>query len=648
MITGAVLPIPLKGLIGQSKMELMSGVFGIIAPRAPQRAEAVLPRMAAHLKLREWFRAQTWADPAAGIGLGQLNIGIFGTEPQPARSADGAVTAFFFGSLYNAEELRQILQERGHTFPAGTDAELVLRLYEDRGEEVAAALNGTFGLCVWDARHGRLLLANDRLGLIPHYYAHFNGRLVFAPQVNAVLQDPDFERRLDLTSTAEFIRFQRLLGDKTFFEGLHLLPFGSTLIYDARGDTLKVGHYWDFDRIPSWPAEASFEDAVIETGRLLRRAVGQCLAGTTRPGVYVSGGLDSRTLLGFASDGRPAPPSVTYGHPRSTDVAYGRQVARAVGSQNHYVPEPDGKWLARHADFHLAVTEGHTSFIHAHSAPSLEPARQWLDVNLIGLNGDVIIGARGIDYAISAACAPDDLAFLAHMHRHMTCNFSWPGPTDAEERLLYTSAYYPQMRDRAFESLACELRPYNRFAMHQRVDYFIVVYQGTRLTNLNAVYMEAFFEVRFPFCDYALMDCVLSMPLPFRAGDRLYLAVLNREIPRVTRVPRATDDKLLTDRALIRRAHHLQLRARRRIGRALFPTRTSQQIHGNPEDWLRNDLGDWAAAILFDRRTAERGIFNPAYLRSIFDRHMSGKEIGTIGKIAPLVTFEMMMRRFFD
>jgi hypothetical protein len=262
--------------------------------------------------------------------------------------------------------------------------------------------------------------------------------------------------------------------------------------------------------------------------------------------------------------------------------------------------------MVQHADFHLAVTEGHSSFIHAHSAISLEPARQWLDVNLMGFNGDLILGARVISRAIPAAEAPDDLAFLAQMYQHLTRDFSWPGPTDAEERLLYTSACHPQMRDRAFESLDSELRSYDRYPMQQRADYFVAVHQGTRMCNLNAVYMGAFIEVRYPFCDYPLMDYVFSTPLPFRAHDRLYLAVINREIPSVTWVPRDTDDMLLTNRKLIRMAHHLQGRARRRIRGALSPHRASQQLHGDPEDWLRNDLRDWAAAILFDRRTAER------------------------------------------
>jgi asparagine synthase (glutamine-hydrolysing) len=177
----------------------------------------------------------------------------------------------------------------------------------------------------------------------------------------------------------------------------------------------------------------------------------------------------------------------------------------------------------------------------------------------------------------------------------------------------------------------------------QRLGFFNAIYQGARLSNMNLVYQRAFFEVRYPFCDYALSDYVNSMPDDFRLNDRLYLSVINREIPEVTWVPRDTDELLLTDHRLVRGAHGLWQKVRRRVlGRRLRKT------HEDPEGWLRRDLRDWAEELLFNQRTLDRGFFNPAFLRSIFERHMSGREVHTIGKIAPIMTLEMMLRRYYD
>ena len=267
-----------------------------------------------------------------------------------------------------------------------------------------------------------------------------------------------------------------------------------------------------------------------------------------------------------------------------------------------------------------------------------------MQVNLSGFWGDQMLGGRALTYAKHAVYAPDDTAFLAYWYHNMNQRFSWPGIAEAEEKLLYTPQWYARMRERAFESLRAALQPYMRYPPAQRADFFVAIHQGTRLSNLNVIYQRGWFEARYPFCDYTLLDFIQNMPPEYRMGDRLYLHVIDRLIPRVTRVPRESDGLLPTTNRLLRGAHAWIQRIRRHL-----PFAPEEQIlHGDPEDWLRNDLRQWAADILFDERTLQRGIFSPDFLRSIYARHMSGKELWTIGKIAPLITLEMTLREFFD
>jgi len=628
----------------------MSGVFGVVdSKKRPPSGQ--LNNMADSLRLREWTHTQVWSNENVGVGLGQVNIGLFSTDPQPLLGEDGAIAIAFFGELYRTEPLRRQLMGHGYSLALSTEAELICRLYQAKGEEFIHDLEGVFVLALWDGHCGRLLIANDRFGLIPTYYAHYDGKLVFAPEVKGILTDPAFEKHLDLTATAQFFRFQRLLGDRTFFKGLHILPYGSLLRYDQADNRLKVSHYWDFDQIPTWPAGATFDDAVEETGRLLRQAVQVCLQGETRPGVYLSGGLDSRTMLGLASQIRPPVVSLTYGVPDCRDAHYAQRIARRVGSPHHFFPQPDGRWIRDKVDFHLEVTEGLTTWVHGHAGLTLKPARDLMDVNLTGFNGDQLLGARVADHAQSIADAVDDVDFATRVFHHVNQDFCWPGITEAEEKLLFSDQFYPLVRDRAFQSLMHELdRPFD-WAQDRpkpseyirRLDFWAAIHQGTRLSNLNLVYQRAFFEARYPFCDYALVDFVYAMPIEYRLGDRLYLSVINREIPELTWVPRDTDERLLTDRRWIREAHGLWQKVIRRITK-----RRRRIIHEDPEGWLRHDLRDWAEGLLFSPRTLERGFYNPAFLRSIFERHMSGHEVHTIGKIAPIMTFEMMLRRFYD
>jgi len=620
----------------------MSGVFGIIDSRKGTFTGRLL-RMADSLCLREWSRTQTWSDEQSGVGLGQVNIGVFSTDAQPLKSEDGTLAVVFFGELYHTAPLCRQLTAEGYSLESGTQTELILRLYQAKGERFIHDLDGVFVLAVWDGKRRLLLLANDRFGLVPTYYAHYDGQLVFAPKVKGILTDSAFEKKLDLTGMAQFLRFQRLLGDSTFFEGLYLLPYGSMLRFDQARNVLDVSHYWNFDQISDCPDDISFDDAVVETGRLLRQAVEVRAQGQHRLGVYLSGGLDSRTLVGLASQIRPKVVSLTYGLPNCRDACYAERIAHRVGSLHHFFPLTDGRWVRDEAGFHLKVTEGFITWTHSHAAPTLLPARDLMDVNLTGFGGDQVLGGRAIYYSPLLSRSPDDIAFDCHAFFYLNQKFSWPGITEAEERCLYTPETYAEVSGRAWESLRKELGRFKEFPYARRLDFFTTIYQGTRLSNLNVVYQRAFFEARYPFYDYRLVDWVYSMPIHYRLGDRLYLAVINREVPEVTWVPRDTDGRLLTDKRAIREFHGLWQKVKRRV------TGLRQSIiHEDPEGWLRRDLRGWAEALLFDPRTLNRGFFNPAFLRSIFERHMSGHELHTIGKIAPIMTYEMMLRRFYD
>jgi len=620
----------------------MSGVFGIIDSQR-RSLSAQLHRMADSLRLREWTRTQVWAEEQTGVGLGQVNIGLFSTDTQPFRSDDGTLAVVFFGELYYTEPLRRELAADGYSLALGTEAEFICRLYQAKDESFIQHLEGVFVLALWDGKRGRLLVANDRFGLIPTYYANYDGKLIFAPEVKGILADSAFEKRLDLTGVAQFFRFQRLLGDHTFFERLHLLPHASLLRFDQASNALDVSRYWYFDQIPTWPAGATFDDAVEETGRLLRQSVQVRTQGEHRVGVYLSGGLDSRTLLGLASQIRPPVVSLTYGVPTSRDVHYAKRIARQVGSPHHLFLHADGRWVRDEVDFHLEVTEGFTTWVHSHAAPTLLPARDLMDVNLTGFVGDGLLGARALTFATDILGVVDDVDFFSRMYTHYTQHFCWPGYTEPEARLLFSEPFYPQVRDLAFQSLVRELSKLEKFDPAHRLGFFNVIHQGTRLSNLNLVYQRAVLEVRYPFCDYALAEFIYSMPVEYRLHDRLYLAMINREIPEVIWIPRNTDQLPLTGHQWIRQALNLWQKVRRRIIRQQLRT-----IHEDPEGWLRRDLRDWAEDLLFAPRTLERGIFSPAFLRSIFERHMSGQEIHTIGKIAPIMTFEMMLRRFYD
>jgi len=625
----------------------MSGVFGIYAGQRDGCVGLRLDAMASAMTHRPWYQLDTHVGP--GLGLGRLGIGVFNRRKQPAVSEDGRLVCFLTGELYQTEPLRRELREAGTECRNDSDEELVLRLYALRGLDFLPRLEGPFVACIWDAASRRLLIFNDRFARYPLFYAHSRGQFRFAPELKAICGDGEFEPQLNMTAVAEFVRFQRFLGDKTLLDGIRLLKPATVLRYEVATDALRCEPYWEPLGQAARAANLSFDDAVAETGRLLRRSIERLTSDGLRPGLYLSGGLDSRTILGMASAQHPSLPTVTYGMRGSADVVYARSLSKRTGSLHRWFEFVDGNWVAHHAAQHLVLTEGLQSWVHMHGINTVTSAREMMDCNLSGIGGDHFLGGRAYDLLPEAAGAADDSIFEARLFHGWSRIFSWPGFDEGEARLLFTSGH-SDLNHLAFESLRSEAAAYRKYPAERRLDHWAWWNHCLRLTHVGAAFLRSHIEMRYPYCDYALVDFVGGLPLHMRREARLHRAVIRRELPALARVPTASDGLPILNGGALRPLVHRALRAGRGILNphlgGMFPVPNG--LYADYELWLRSDLRHWGERVLLDDRTLSRGIFNPDFVRSLWNWHLSGNQLHTIGRIAPLMTLEMALRLFID
>src|SRR5690349_22317783 len=148
------------------------------------------------------------------------------------------------GEVYNHERLRPALIEQGYRFRSRSDTETILRMYEARGLDFVHDLEGDFAIAIWDANEQRLVLARDRVGVKPLYYATGGGRLIFASEIKAILEHPQVTRDIDEEALYHYLTFLTTPAPLTLFAGIHKLPAGCLLTCDARGE-IKVTRYWD-------------------------------------------------------------------------------------------------------------------------------------------------------------------------------------------------------------------------------------------------------------------------------------------------------------------------------------------------------------------------------------------------------------------
>jgi asparagine synthase (glutamine-hydrolysing) len=278
----------------------MCGIVAAVSKRGGISADSIA-RATRSLRHRGPDAQQVWTslDGRAALGHARLSIIDLETGDQPIPNEDGRLRVVVNGELYDFERIRCELEKDGHTFRTRSDSEIALHLFEDRGSRALASLRGEFALAIWDERDGQLFAARDRFGIKPLYYTVYDGTFYLASEVKA-LAEAGVPLRWD-RDTLYDVHFVSHPPDRSLFAGIYQLPPASYLLTD--GEQVRVMPYWDWDYPAAdltrsngdgrqWVAqlEQSFEEAV----RLRLRA-------DVPVACYLSGGIDSCAVLGFAS-----------------------------------------------------------------------------------------------------------------------------------------------------------------------------------------------------------------------------------------------------------------------------------------------------------------------------------------------------------
>jgi asparagine synthase (glutamine-hydrolysing) len=231
------------------------------------------------------------------IAYKRLSIIDLDTGSQPMSDEAGSSWIVYNGEIYNYTELREGLRARGHTLVSRSDTETIIHLYEEKGPDAVQDLNGMFAFAIWDENRQRLVLARDRLGIKPLYYRVDGPRVAFASEIKGILVDPAVPRKLDYEALADYLAFQNVFGDKTFFEGIRLLPPGHLLV--AEGGHVEIQEYWDllFSQ-EIWNPD----EAVSRFRTLIDESVEMQLMSDVPLGAHLSGGIDSGTVVMKAAD----------------------------------------------------------------------------------------------------------------------------------------------------------------------------------------------------------------------------------------------------------------------------------------------------------------------------------------------------------
>jgi asparagine synthase (glutamine-hydrolysing) len=617
----------------------MPGLIGFVKDVDPQQATDLLQGMTKALEPESRFGVHLYQE--GPLGLGRVSLGILNPEPQPIWNEDKSVCIFMEGEIYDYQEMKGRLVKGGYRFTVDNDAEFALHMYEEHGEDFAVNLNGAFVIAIWDRRSQKLLITNDRLGLHPLYYAEMSSGLIFASGVRALLADSTLSRQVDRVAMEQFLIFDHVLGDRTLLSAAKLFPQASVMTY-ANGQ-LRTRRYWNLKYAETYPLRNA-DSYVEELKSLMRQAVCRQAQGDASFGLLLSGGMDSRYLLGLLAEcplGEPLR-TFTFGVPGCDDARYSKELANAARSRHHFFElKPD--WLLSQADEAVRITDGLGNIVNLHALATAQEESRYARVVQKGFLGDAMFG-----FALRPrfwADYDDDTRIQAHLQTHRD-----QGVINLEEddrKALFTEGFRRAVGNGTMEAYKAGMGEANSSQLAIQRLYFDLRQRVPRMTINGVEVVRSYMAVRLPYADNDLVDFSTQLPPGYHYRRELVHRAFIEEYPSLAKIP-CTPSNLpmiacfrevyLRGRALAQ--WHLQAKG---LGRIAGPSMRPYKDYNN---WFRTVLRGWIEDTLLGAHATQRDYYNPQFVRSLVAEHMAGADYAI--RLGALLSLELWHRQFID
>ncbi len=616
----------------------MPGLVGII--NKGNTSPNLLERMVESVSHEKWYKIDRFL--IEDFAIARIHLGILNPEPQPIYNEDKTLCIFMDGEIFDYAGYKEELKQKGHNFCVDNDPEFCLHLYDELGDKFVDKLNGSFVIVIVDVKNQRLVVVNDRYGLRPIYYAEKDERLLFGSEVKAILKDNAFQKEINDEAVAEFFTFGQLLGNKTLFKGIEVLPPASILKWENGNASLE--QYWEFEydeKAQTYPEEYYVEELV----KLFKQAVERRLKGDHRFGVLLSGGLDSRAIL--AALDNPTTALITVGFPEIDNTPKLAKKTAGIKNFNHNLLELKRDFLVDFAKEAVYLTDGMFPSVHFTWISLLNEIKEYCDVLLFGWGVEGTLKGQFLNREILHSKSDEELCKILYS-KYALIN-------DEVASSLFSTQYYGSIKCKALQTLEKEIKKIKNKHPANKTDIFVFLNRELRLLELGVLPIRSGIEDREPFRDNDLIEFALKIPPELRYNNRIFFKFLKRLSPELFNIPVSPSGakiglpvlmyKLLSLKGAVIRKTIKIVRSKSR-GRIKIPLKTDYPDYG---EWLRVNerLRQWVEGILLDERTLGREYFNREFIVKMISDHMVYKRDYT-QLIFLLLTFELWYRMFIE
>ncbi len=621
----------------------MCGIAGIAFLDGRPAERNLIERMAATLRHRGPDDSGALVD--GSVALGHQRLSIIDLSPnghQPMSNEDGSVWVVFNGEIYNFAELRAQLHSRGHQFRSNTDTEVLVHLYEERGAEMLAALNGMFAFAIWDKNRRRLFLARDRLGIKPLFYAQTETAFVFGSEIKSLLASDLLARRVQPVALSHYLSLNYLPAPLTMFEGIRQLRPAEWLTLEDGKTTTRV--YWD---LPAATQEISESAALARFDELMQRSVRGQLISDVPIGAFLSGGVDSSALVYHMKRITPAVKTFSIGFREESfdETPHARAVARALDTEHfEEFVTADARAILEQMVWHAEEPTADASMIAVWYLS--RTTRRHVTVALSGDGADELLAGyetyqanelarvyrrlpawfrRGVCEPLARGLSASEgkISLDYKMKRFVAAADLSPERAHFSWRIIFDEAHKGKLLTREARDAIGSLDSFEAcreyFGRGRGVNEFLAVdtrfyLPNDMLAKVDRMSMAHSLEVRVPYLDHELVEFLASLPPAMKLRG------------------------FFTKKYLLKRS------MRGRLPRAVL-TRRKAGFNVPINRWFKHELRDYVRDSLSAGALARIGLFELREVERLLDEHESGV-VDWSYQIYGLLIFALWHKRF--
>lgn len=609
----------------------MCGIFGIVAPNVDQ---SFLEKATNTLAHRGPDDAGYYLDDHAGLGHRRLSIIDVAGSHQPIFNEDRTKCIVFNGEIYNFAELRSRLIGTGHVFATNGDTETILHAYEEWGESCVEQLRGMFAFAIWDATEQTLFLSRDRFGIKPLFYGEYQEGFCFGSEMKALLADNRFPREIDERALASYFTLSYIPGEMTIYKDIRKLLPGHNLTW--RDGKFNIRKYWDLTFNPDRGRSEKYY--IQEMMGLLRESVGSHLVSEVPLGAFLSGGIDSSTIVALMSKFSDSPVNtICMGFGGEVggyldERGYARQVAERYGTVHRefeVLPSAEGliEKIVRAFDEPFADDSAIPSYF------VCKTAHENVTVALSGLGGDEVFAGyeRYLGFTVSGWFRRLPAFVREGMIRPL---IEWlPERTDGHytvnhmKRFVRSSSLSP---DECYLGFINKLTPGIRqnfftekehFETHRTFCHDLVMgyFNTTNVSESAGSLNRALFSDIKTYLPEDILAVTDRMSM--QHGLEVRVPFLDHKfIEFCATIPSEMKIKWLQKKYLLKKA------ARELLPREVINHR-KQGFVGPMTSWLKNELKPFVHDTLSEPNLRKHNLLNYKTVQRILEEHFSGKEI---------------------